>query len=69
GKDNQYLQPSQSLENITLDMVLDAVRSAEETTHLQPDDVVTVEKVDDVLISIDKAIADASKDISLKDLI
>lgn len=69
GKDNQYLQPSQSLENITLDMILDAVRSAEETTHLQTSDVVTAKKVDDVLSAIDSAIADASKGITLKDLI
>ena len=69
GKDNQYLQPSQSLENITLDMILDAVRSAEETTHLQTSDVVTVKKVDDVLNAIDRAIADNSKGITLKDLV
>ena len=69
GKNNQYLQPSQSLENITLDMILDAVRSAEETSHLQTKDVITDEKVDDVLAAIDKAIADSSKGITLRDLI
>ena len=69
GKNNQYLQPSQSLENITLDMIRDAVRSAEETSHLQTKDVITDEKVDDVLAAIDKAIADSSKGITLRDLI
>ena len=69
GKDNKQYVPSQSLENISLDMILDAVRCAEETTQLHPDDVVTVKKVDDTLTALDEAISVASRDISLKDLI
>lgn len=69
GKNEQQFLPSQSLENITLDMILNAVRSAEETTHLRPDDVVAVKKVDDTLDALDNAISTASKDISLKDMI
>lgn len=69
GKNDQNFLPCQSLENIKLDMILNAVRSAEETTHLRPDDVVSVKKVDDTLIALDRAISATSRDITLKDLI
>ncbi len=69
GKNNLQFQPAQSLENITLDMVLNAARSAEETKHLHPDDVVTVEKVDRVLSDLNEAISAAGRKITLKDLV
>jgi DNA-binding IscR family transcriptional regulator len=69
GKDNKQLIPCQSLENITLDMILNAVRSAEETAKLRPEDVVTVTKVDDALLALQQAITQTGENISLKDLI
>ncbi len=69
GENNRGFLPSQSLENITLDMVLDAARRAEETKHLHPNDVVAVQKVDEALITLDKAISAANSGKSLKDLI
>jgi DNA-binding IscR family transcriptional regulator len=68
GKKQQYL-PTQSLENITVDMVLTAARNAEECTNLRPDDVTAVEKVDEVILDIDKAISEATRGKSLKDLV
>jgi membrane protein len=64
----QYL-PTQSLENITVEMVLNAARTAEESTNLRPDDVSTVDTVDDVIRDIDKAISEATCGKSLKDLV
>ncbi len=69
GEKGEQFLPNHPLENITLDMILNAVRSAEECTSLRPDDVLTVAKVDDVLLALDKAVTATSKDISLKDLV
>ena len=68
GKKQQYL-PSQSLENITIEMILSAARTAEECANLRPDDVTAVEKVDEVILDIDKAVSEATRGKSLKDLV
>jgi membrane protein len=68
-EDERHYLPAQSLENISLNMILNAARSAEETPLLHPDEVVSPQQVNDVIVNIDKALADASKDITLKDLI
>mgnify|MGYP000277128824 CR=1 FL=1 len=68
GKKQQYL-PTQSLENITIDMVLNAARNAEECTNLRPDDVSTVDKVNDVINDIEGAVTEATRGKSLKDLV
>jgi membrane protein len=69
GKDDQHYLPAQSLEKITLDMILNAARSAEETTLLHPDDVSTVQQVDDTMISVGNAITGSINHKTLKDLI
>lgn len=68
GRKQQYL-PTQSLENITVEMVLNAARTAEESTNLRPDDVSTVDKVDDVIRDIDKAVSEATRGKNLRDLV
>ena len=68
GKKQQYL-PSQSLENITIEMILSAARTAEECANLRPDDVTAAEKVDEVILDIDKAVSEATRGKSLKDLV
>ncbi|MBE9560408.1 MAG: YihY/virulence factor BrkB family protein [Proteobacteria bacterium] len=69
GENNKQFLPSQSLENIKLGMILNAARSAEETSQLRPEDVVSVKKVDDTLEAIENAISASCKNTSLKDLI
>ncbi len=66
--DKSYL-PAQSLDKISLHMVLDAARQAEESPKLHPDDVTTVQKVNDVVSTLETAISDSTKDITLKDLL
>jgi membrane protein len=69
GKNGQYFLPSQSLENITLDMILNVARSTEETANLRPEHVETAQQVDDTIAKIESAISTATKDITLKDLV
>lgn len=69
GEDNTHYLPSQSLENITLDMILKAVRSAEETPRMCLDDVNSVTQVEDILLTLENAKTAAVKDKTLKDLI
>jgi len=69
GKDNQHFLPSQSLENISIDMILSAARSAEETPHLHPDDVNTTQQVNDTIQCVEDTITDSVKNKTLKDLI
>lgn len=69
GTDDKSYLPTQSLENITLHMVLDAARKAEESPKLHPDDVTTVQKVNDVVSALENAIADSTKNITLKNLL
>lgn len=69
GEDQQHYLPAQSLENITLEMILNAVRSAEETPALQPDDIDSNRKISDAITELEQAISDSTKNKTLKDLI
>ncbi len=69
GEKNAHFLPSQSLENISLVMILDAARSAEETPLLRADDVESVPQVNEVIATVENAIADSTKNRTLKDLI
>lgn len=69
GDKAQYFQPGQSLENITLDMILSAARSAEETPLLRPDEVEAVQQVNDAINTVETVISEATKNITLKDLV
>lgn len=69
GKNGQYYLPGQSLENITLEMILNTVRSAEENADLRPEHVETVRQVNDALTVIESAISDSTRATTLKDLV
>ncbi len=69
GEDKQYYLPGQSLENITLDMILTAARAAEETPQFHPDDIDTSEKIKDTITHLENAISSSTKNQTLKDLI
>ncbi|MFV2004506.1 MAG: YhjD/YihY/BrkB family envelope integrity protein [Gammaproteobacteria bacterium] len=69
GENNQRYLLAQASENISLDTILDAARSAEETQNLRPDDVDTSEQVNAVMLSIDNTITEATQNKTLKDLI
>jgi membrane protein len=69
GKNNDHYLPSQSLENITLEMIVNAARNAEESPNLRPEDVESAQPVNDTISCLDKAIAEAIKGKTLKDLI
>jgi len=69
GKNNVFFQPASSLENISIDMILNAARSAEETSQLHADDVNTSQSVDDTISSLESAITDSMAGKTLKDLI
>ncbi len=61
--------PSQPLEHITVAMVLNAARSAEETHHLSPDDVETTPQVEDTLSELNNAMSATIESKTLKDLV
>ena len=69
GERNKHFLPSQSLENITIDMIMNAARNAEETDNLRPDDVTAVQQVNDAILDIDNAVSEATKGKNLKDLV
>lgn len=69
GEDNQHYLPSQSLENISVAMVLDAARGAEETHQLRAEGVNTAAQVEDTITCLENAISDAVNNKTLKDLI
>jgi len=69
GDENQYYTPSQSLENISLQRILNAVRSAEESPSLHPDDVETVDQVNETIAVLNTAIDESVNNKTLKDLI
>lgn len=69
GPDELHYLPAQSLENISIEMILDAARTAEESHHLRPDDVITVPEVDETMKHVENAIHGAVKNRTLKDLV
>lgn len=68
-KDDRYFLPAQAAETITITMIMDAARSAEESSKLHPDDVDAPDTVNAVLSSINDAITESNKNRTLKDLI
>ncbi|MBT8440554.1 MAG: hypothetical protein KJO91_12550, partial [Gammaproteobacteria bacterium] len=69
GDNNQHYLPGQSLDHITVKMILDAARSAEETARLRPDDVDSGVKVEDIILALEKAQTEITDNTTLKDLI
>ncbi|VAW53467.1 Inner membrane protein YihY, formerly thought to be RNase BN [hydrothermal vent metagenome] len=69
GKNNQHYLPSQSLENIKIKSILASVRSAEEAHQLHPDDIDTAQQVEEIILSLESAIADSVSDKTLRDLV
>lgn len=69
GENSNYYLPCKSLENISLDMILNAARSIEETPLLLPSNIESVAAVDDVAIAVENAIHESAKNTSLKDII
>jgi hypothetical protein len=61
--------PAQSLENITLEQILNAARKAEETPLLRPDDVASSQQVNAAISEIEQALSDASRNTTLKELV
>ncbi len=69
GKNNQHYLPSQSLEHITVEMILNAARSAEETSNLRPDDVDAAPQIESIISSLEETLQKKTSDITLKDLV
>ena len=67
-KHRVYL-PGRSLEHIKIVEILDAVRSAQESTHLNPDIVTSDASVDALLQNINDSINNSIADITLLDLV
>jgi membrane protein len=61
--------PARSLENISVNDILNVARSAEETPFLRPDSVDAVDQVRETVASIEDAIRQTTSGISLKNLI
>ncbi|MBL4711983.1 MAG: YihY family inner membrane protein [Gammaproteobacteria bacterium] len=69
GNNNQYYLPRQSLENITIKQILDAVRSAEEVAQLRPEDIDSTIQVEAIITTLDTSLTNAVKNKTLKDLL
>ena len=69
GEDQQHYLPAQSLEKITLEMILNAARTAEEVPQLHPDHVDAPQQIKDTITELETAISDSSRSKTLKDLI
>lgn len=67
-KKRVYL-PGKSLEHIKIREIWDAVRSAQESMHLNPDNVASDESVDSLLQNINASINNSLDDMSLLDLV
>jgi membrane protein len=67
-KGHDYV-PAQSLEKISLSQILDAVRAAEETSHLNPDDLNSNQMIDEITSQINLSYQSAMADKNLRDLI
>ncbi len=61
--------PGRSLEHIKLREIWDAVRSAQENTYLNPDNVASDESVDSLLQNINASIDNSLEDMTLLDLV
>mgnify|MGYP000474490245 CR=1 FL=1 len=69
GDKNQYFLPGQSIENISIEMILNAARSAEETPTLRPDHVDSTDSVTQTISTMENALIESVNNKSLKDLI
>lgn len=69
GKNGKHFMPNQSLEHITVEMILNAARSAEETPKLRPEDVNADEHVENIITSLELSLAETTKNKTLKDLV
>jgi membrane protein len=67
-KSRVYL-PGRSLEHIKLREILDAVRSAQESTYLNPGNVASDDAVDNLLQNINESINSSLGDMTLLDLV
>ena len=67
-KHRVYL-PGKSLDHIKIGEILDAVRSAQENAHLNPDNVTSDESVDRLLQNINESINSSLGDMTLLDLV
>ncbi len=67
-KKSVYL-PGKSLEHIKILEILEAVRSAQESTHLNPDNVASDESVDNLLQNINESVNNSLGDMTLLDLV
>ena len=61
--------PARSLEHIRISEILDAVRSAQETTQLNPDNVASDASVDQLLQNINESVNNALEDMTMLDLV
>ncbi len=61
--------PGKSLEHIKIREIWDAVRSAQESVHLNPDNVASDESVDNLLQNINDSINNSLDDMSLLELV
>jgi membrane protein len=61
--------PGKSLEHIKIREIWDAVRSAQENTYLNPDNVASDESVDSLLQNINASINNSLEDMTLLDLV
>lgn len=68
SKKRVYL-PGKSLEHIKIQEILDAVRSAQESTHLNPDNVASDESVDRLLQNINTSMSNTLEGTTLLDLV
>ncbi len=69
GDDQQHYLPAQSLEKITLEMILNAARTAEEVPQLHPDHVDAPQQIKTAITELEQAISDSTRNKTLKDLI
>jgi membrane protein len=69
GDEDQHYMLNLASESISIDMILNAARSAEETKSLHPDDIAATEKVNEVILSLENAITESNKNVTLKDLL
>ena len=67
-KHRVYL-PGKSLDHIKIGEILDAVRSAQENAHLNPDNVTSDESVDRLLQNINTSISNSLEGMTLLDLV
>jgi membrane protein len=65
----RVFMPGRSLEHIRIGEILDTVRSAQESTHLKPDNVASDASVDNLLLSINESVNSTIGDMTLLDLV